>query len=90
MDRACASLEWSELYSVAKESHLIALYSDHEMILLNTNPSISLTNRRWHKIHRFKEKWVSHPECEVKIRESWTHAHTSGSLMKLFKKIKKC
>lgn len=32
-----------------------------------------------------------HPECEEKIRKSWTHAHISGSPMnRLFEKIKKC
>nr|POE98139.1 hypothetical protein CFP56_51330 [Quercus suber] len=91
LDRACASAEWSELHPRAKVTYLMASYSDHDPILLDTTPAADPTPRRWHKLHRFKEKWVSHPECEQIIYDSWTHSQALGSPMNwLFEKIKKC
>ena len=89
--RACASVEWSELHPRAKVTHLTASYSDHDPILLDTTPDVALTPHRRQKLHRFEEKWVSHPECEQIIRDSWTHSQASGSPMnRLFEKIKQC
>ena len=64
LDRACASAEWPEIHPRAKVTHLTTSYSDHDSILLDTTLATALTPRRRHKIHRFEEKWVSHPECE--------------------------
>lgn len=36
LDRACASLEWCQLFPHSRMTHLIASYSDHVPILLNT------------------------------------------------------
>ena len=38
LDRACATMEWKELFLQARVSHLQALYSDHVPILLTTYP----------------------------------------------------
>ena len=35
LDRACASVEWSELHLRANVNHLTASYSDHDPILLD-------------------------------------------------------
>lgn len=70
LDRACASVEWSEMHLRAKVIHLIASYSDHDPILLDTNPVSTPTPRRRHKLHRFEERWATHPECEQVIRDS--------------------
>lgn len=90
LDRACATLVWSELFPTTKVIHLNVSYSNHDPLLLDTAPSTP-NHHCGHHIQRFEEKWVSHPECEAKIRKSWTQAQTSGSPMHcLFKKIKKC
>ena len=36
LDRACAMLEWQEIFPQAQVCHLIAFYSDHIPILLTT------------------------------------------------------
>ena len=70
--------------------HTTAAYSDHDPILLTTEP-IGLHHHQKSKLHRFKEKWVAHPECEDQIRTSWTQSQPTGSSMFcLFEKIKRC
>ena len=46
LDRACALVEWSEMHLRAKVIHLTASYSDHDPILLDTNPVSTPTPRR--------------------------------------------
>ena len=90
LDKACASLKWSKLYPAAKVRHLTASYSDHNPIVINTNPMHHQQIRRKQKLHRFEEKWVAHPECEEVVRDSWIHTQPLGSPMYcLFKKIKR-
>ncbi|XP_023875930.1 uncharacterized protein LOC111988373 [Quercus suber] len=90
LDRFCASEEWRELYPQAKVLHTLATYSDHDPILLTTEPH-GLHHHRRTKIQRFEEKWVAHPECEVRIRTSWAQGQPIGSPMFcLFEKIKRC
>ncbi|XP_075663159.1 uncharacterized protein LOC142632677 [Castanea sativa] len=81
LDRACASVEWLEMHLRAKVIHLTASYSNHDLILLDTNPVSTLIPRRRHKLHRFEERWVIHPKCEQVIRDSWTQSIASGSPM---------
>ena len=91
LDRACASLGWSEIYPAAKVHPLTVSYSDHDPILITTSPQNVQHNRRRQKIHQFEEKWVAHPECEKIIRDSWTQTQPLGSPMYcLFEKIKAC
>ena len=80
LDRVCASEEWQELYPQAKVLYTIAAYSDHDPILLTTEPT-NLRHHRKTKLHRFEEKWVAHPKCEERIRTSWTQCQPIGSPM---------
>ena len=73
LDRVCASEDWHEVYPQAKVLHTTAPYSDHNPILLTIEPT-SLRHCRKTKLHRFEEKWVAHPECEERIRTSWTQS----------------
>ena len=90
LDRACATVEWRELFPHSKVTHLHAAYSDHVPILLTTQGATHST--RGEKIpKRFEEKWASHPECEQIIMEAWNGTNPTGSPMfRLFEKIKKC
>ncbi|XP_050245579.1 uncharacterized protein LOC126693590 [Quercus robur] len=91
LDRACALVEWSVLHPRVNVIHFIASYSDHDSILLDTTSVSAPTPHRRHKLHKFEEKWVSHPEGEQKIRDSWTQSLALGSPMnRLFEKIKQC
>ena len=90
LDRVCASEDWRELYPQAKVLHTTAAYSDHNPILLTTEPT-GVHHHRKPKLHQFEEKWVAHPECEDQIRTSWTQSQPTGSPMFcLFEKIKRC
>ena len=90
LDRACATVEWRELFPHSKVTHLHAAYLDHVPILLTTQGATHST--RGEKIpKRFEEKWASHPECEQIIMEAWNGTNPTGSPMfRLFEKIKKC
>ena len=69
LDRACASLEWSDLYPAAKVKHLTASYSDHDPIIIDTRPMNHQQVCRKQKLHRFEEKWFAHLECKEVIRD---------------------
>lgn len=60
LDRACASLEWHELFLHSRVTQLTISYLDHVPILVNTQVEINLT-RHSKILKRFKEKWVTHP-----------------------------
>ena len=90
LDRFVATIEWRELFPKAIVHHLAVAYSDHDLILLDLVPAIYPQRRRC-RIQRFEEKWVTHPNCENIIRDSWSQAQPRGNLMFcLFEKIKKC
>ncbi|XP_075663398.1 uncharacterized protein LOC142632978 [Castanea sativa] len=90
LDRACATINWRAIFPNSKLYHLQVAYSDHDLILLNTEVYTQVTRRK-HILKRFEEKWASHPECENVIFEAWNGVVTSGSPMfQLFEKIKKC
>ena len=88
LDRACMLKEWRKLYPQTKVFHTSAAYSDHDPILLNTEPTFT-RHRRRKKMQRFEEKWVAHPECVDWVRSSWVQTQPTGSPMfRLFEKIK--
>ena len=90
LDRACASMDWRELFPQAKVFHTSASYSDHDLILLEIEAT-NTSQCRKPKIQQFEEKWVAYLECEEKICFSWTQTQPVGSLMFcLFEKIKRC
>lgn len=75
---------------MARVTHNMTLYSNHDPITLNTDHGSSRPRRR-RKMQRFEEKWVAHADCEELIRTSWTKTQSRGNLMYyLFEKIKKC
>ena len=90
LDHACATTEWRDIFPNNKLYHLQVAYSDHDPIMLNTQPYSQGAHRK--KIpKRFEEKWASHSECENVIFEAWNGVVIRGNLMfQLFEKIKKC
>ena len=89
LDRCVATMEWRDRFPRAMVHHLTVPYSDHDPVLLDMSPSNYPQRQRRH-IKRFKEKWVTHPEYENVIQESWSQAQPRGSPMyRLFEKIKK-
>ena len=78
LDRACAIVEWKELFPHSKVTHLHVAYLDHVPILLSTQGTSQSTRQK--KIpKRFEEKWASHPKCEHIIMEAWHGINPTGS-----------
>ena len=90
LDRFVATLKWIELFPKATVHHLAMAYSDHDPILLDLAPTTYPQCQR-RQIQHFEEKWVTHPDCENIIWDSWSQVQPRGSPMFcLFEKIKKC
>ena len=90
LDRACAIVEWRSLFPQVQVSHLQASYSDHVSILLTTHLACHQVQPKKFP-RRFKEKWVTHLDCEVVIQQAWNHTVNAGSPMyRFFEKIKNC
>lgn len=79
LDRACATVEWSELFPLAKVGHLHASYLDHDLILLNLHGDIQ-NGRRKKFPKRFEERWATHLECENIIQDAWNKAAPMAAL----------
>lgn len=74
LDKACASVEWRELFPHIKVSHVQASYSNHIPILINTIGPDQRGRRK--KIPRcFEEKWASHAECENVVHQPRRQGH---------------
>ncbi|KAL0004758.1 hypothetical protein SO802_012319 [Lithocarpus litseifolius] len=69
LDQACALVEWQEIFSHVKVSHLQASYSDHIPILIN-GTSLDQRGRRKKIPRQFKMKWPSNAECENVVRHA--------------------
>ena len=90
LDRACATVEWRDMFPQAQVRHIHAPYSDHNPILIITQPH-RLVNAKKKIPRRFEEKWATHPYCEMIIQTSWEADVLPGSPMaRLFEKIKRC
>lgn len=73
LDRACATIEWRDMFPHSKVHHLQAAYFDHDPILIATQAD-SRVCRHKRKPSKFEEKWALHPDCENVIREAWNDA----------------
>ena len=74
LDRFVATPERREMFPRAMVHRLAVSYTDHGLVLLDMAPSNHPQHQR-HRIQRFEEKWVTHPDCENIIQESWSQAH---------------
>jgi len=89
LDRACATVEWKEIFPTARVTHLQSTYCDHVLILITTHDP-NQPNRRRRIPKRFEEKWATKPDSERVIQEAWMTEVGQGSPISiLFEKIKK-
>nr|POF08764.1 hypothetical protein CFP56_39247 [Quercus suber] len=90
LDRACAMVDWREMFSHGKVTHLTASYSDH-ISILHTTQEPNQPPRRKRTPRRFEEKWACHLDCGNVIQHAWGSMDPNGSPMfRLFTKIKTC
>lgn len=84
LDRGFANTNWKLLFPSTSISHLTALHSNHQPILINTNPpTISRP-----KPFRFEDMWIRVSSIGSVVQEAWnkTNPHVTVSL--LMSKIK--
>lgn len=68
LDRAMGTPSWYAKFHHARLSNLIALVSDHNPILLNTEPVFRC---RIHKPFRFENKWLHELDIQYVVERSW-------------------
>ena len=82
LDRACATVEWKEIFLAARVIHLQSSYFDHVPIPITTHDPNQPNRRR--KIPKwFEEKWATKPDCERVIQEAWMTEVGHGSPMSI-------
>lgn len=67
LDRALASVHWSNLYSNTVVYHLPSSHSNHIPIMIATTSDMVLADRK----KRFEEMWVTNEECRKVILDTW-------------------
>ncbi|MDV3199997.1 MAG: endonuclease/exonuclease/phosphatase family protein, partial [Candidatus Phytoplasma australasiaticum] len=69
LDRAFATVDWSNLFKHAAVSNLETHSSDHSAIFVNiVQPQNDLSQRRF----MFEQAWMKDPECKEVIVKSWS------------------
>ncbi|KAL0456757.1 UNVERIFIED_CONTAM: hypothetical protein Slati_1014900 [Sesamum latifolium] len=89
LDRACANLRWSSLFSKDSVSHIHVNCSDHKALLLRLDdkPEISFhSSRQW----RFEAAWLHSDQCEQVVAKSWGRSLGTSPLSGLAVQIASC
>jgi hypothetical protein len=86
LDRCIATNQWIQHFPYFSITHLPALNSDHNPLLLDTSTrshSLSLS-----RPFRFEEFWTRDPTCGVVINEAWSLIVSGSPAYCLIKKLK--
>lgn len=86
LDRALASEEWCEVFKDARVTHFEVEASDHNILLLETEPRIRKPKRRFH----FDSRWLQYREVEGIIQEAWGKNQVGSRGVRISRKIKQC
>ncbi|XP_071916173.1 uncharacterized protein [Coffea arabica] len=86
LDRALASVDWCEVFKDARVTHIEVEASDHNIILLETEPRIRKPKRRFH----FDPRWLQYREVEGLIQEAWGKNQVGSRAVRISRKIKQC
>ncbi|XP_026397473.1 uncharacterized protein LOC113292854 [Papaver somniferum] len=84
LDKGLANESWLDLYPNSTISDLAAIGSDHNPILLNTNPS-------WTPGHipfKFFGPWLDHKYYKTIIEECWKTNHKGSLAIKIYRKLR--
>jgi len=79
--RDIASMEWRIKYPKASITHLGAVRSDHNPLLLDTNPPNFLS-----RSFRFEVAWTRDPKSHEVVKNSWQIDSKGPDCYKLFRK----
>ncbi|XP_071927278.1 uncharacterized protein [Coffea arabica] len=86
LDRALSSVEWCEKFKDATVIHIETEASDHNIILLETEPSVKKPKRRFH----FDPRWLQYREVEGLIQAAWGKNQVGSRGFRINKKITQC
>lgn len=76
LDRASATVDWLNLFPLAKLFHLTSSASDHSPLSLQSvrrHPK-----RRVGRVFRFKSMWLKNSRCEEIVHEAWDEGKLLG------------
>ncbi|XP_026459436.1 uncharacterized protein LOC113360104 [Papaver somniferum] len=84
LDRGLANETWLEIHPNNTISNLPAIGSDHNPILLNTNPNW----KQGHIPFKFFGPWLDHKDCKSIIAECWKTHHKGPLSIKIARKLR--
>lgn len=89
LDRGVANIKWIELLPGIGVFHMPSDKSDHVPIRV-THISRGEKARKRKKQFRFEDMWLSSPECENVVKESWSSSVEIWNADNVLVKIKRC
>ncbi|XP_026433813.1 uncharacterized protein LOC113331308 [Papaver somniferum] len=84
LDRGIANERWLETHPNSTISNLPAIGSDHNSILLNTNPNW----KQGHIPFKFFGPWLDHQDCKEIIAKCWKTRHKGSLAIKIARKLR--
>ncbi|KAG5545233.1 hypothetical protein RHGRI_017638 [Rhododendron griersonianum] len=86
IDMAFANMDWREKFDTAMVFVEVAVGSDHNLLLLNTNFSLNKVRRPF----RFESLWTTEEECHRIITKAWDQEFVGSEMFRLCKKLRGC
>ena len=75
MDSAFATIEWVNLFPMARVHHLTSSTSDHSLLALRFVRKSFAKQRK--KLYRFELRWLKDSRCEEVVLDAWTKGMAS-------------
>jgi len=88
LDRALATVEWVNLFPMARLYHLTSAASDHSPLALHFVQRIR--ERRRKRLFRFESMWLKDPKCEEVVLEAWEEGLAVSSGFPLTSYLERC
>ncbi|KAL0303975.1 UNVERIFIED_CONTAM: hypothetical protein Sradi_6265600 [Sesamum radiatum] len=89
LDRACATLSWSQMFSSTQVTHVPMSCSDHQVLLIRLQSARSLSKGRF-RPWRFEATWLQSEQCEGIVAEGWTALLNRTSPSGLQERVESC
>ncbi|KAF7149419.1 hypothetical protein RHSIM_Rhsim03G0083500 [Rhododendron simsii] len=86
IDMGFANSKWRELYEHAMVFVEVAVGSDHNPLILNTEIPLNKVGKPF----RFESFWLSDEECSLVVSEAWNLDQEGNSMLSVCKKLRAC
>ncbi|GKV29515.1 hypothetical protein SLEP1_g38441 [Rubroshorea leprosula] len=90
LDRVLMNLRWSGMFLGAFSHHLLALKSDHALILVIATKTMNGFRHKRTKLFRFENYGTKEPDCEGKIKDGWKTGEGDTNMSRVLSKIASC